>query len=177
MASANSVMQLALILALNLGRREADLIRVTWGAFKGDHILVTNRKSGRESMFPARTTPALRETLESQRRALGRLPRHDETILTTATGRAWKDSHFSTKFSAAKNRAGLTKLHFHDLRGTAVTVLSEVGCTPQEIASITGHSLKYVHAILEKYLATTRALNAAATSKLAKTWIASVRMK
>jgi integrase len=152
-------MQLALILALNLGRREADLIRLRWDTFKGDYILVTNRKSGRENKFPARTTPALRETLESYRRSLTRLPRHDETILTTTLGKPWKDSHFSTKFSAAKNRAGLTDLHFHDLRGTAVTVLSEVGCTPQEIASITGHSLKYVHAILEKYMATTRALN------------------
>jgi integrase len=49
-------------------------------------------------------------------------------------------------------------LHFHDLRGTAVTLLSEAGCTPQQVATITGHSLKTVHRILERYLARTRGL-------------------
>jgi integrase len=50
------------------------------------------------------------------------------------------------------------ELHFHDLRGTAITLLSEAGCTPQQIATITGHSLKTVHRILERYLARTRGL-------------------
>jgi len=50
------------------------------------------------------------------------------------------------------------KLHFHDLRGTAITMLSEASCTPQQIATITGHSLKTVHRILERYLARTRGL-------------------
>lgn len=49
-------------------------------------------------------------------------------------------------------------LHFHDIRGTAVTLLSEAGCTQQQIATITGHSLKTVHRILERYLARTRGL-------------------
>jgi hypothetical protein len=38
------------------------------------------------------------------------------------------------------------------------TLLSEAGCTPQQIATITGHSLKTVHRILERYLARTRGL-------------------
>src|SRR5947208_12096146 len=50
------------------------------------------------------------------------------------------------------------ELHYHDLRGTAVTLLSEAGCTPQQIATITGHSLKTVYRILERYLARTRGL-------------------
>ena len=48
------------------------------------------------------------------------------------------------------------ELHFHDLRGTTVTLLSESGSNPQQIATITGHSLKTVHRILERYLARTR---------------------
>ena len=50
------------------------------------------------------------------------------------------------------------RLHFHDLRGTTVTLLSESGSTPQQIAAITGHSLKTVHRILERYLARTSGL-------------------
>jgi hypothetical protein len=49
-------------------------------------------------------------------------------------------------------------MHFHDLRVTTVTLLSESGSTPQQIAPITGHSLKTVHRILERYLARTSGL-------------------
>ena len=49
-------------------------------------------------------------------------------------------------------------LHFHDIRGTTVTLLSEAGCTTQQIATITGHSLRTVNQILERYLARTRGL-------------------
>jgi integrase len=47
-------------------------------------------------------------------------------------------------------RAGLgdEDLHFHDLRGTAVTRLALSGCTVPEIAAITGHD---VEAILEAH--------------------------
>jgi adenosylmethionine-8-amino-7-oxononanoate aminotransferase len=37
-------------------------------------------------------------------------------------------------------------------------MLSEAGCTTQEIATITGHSIKTVNAVIEKYLARTRTL-------------------
>jgi integrase len=40
---------------------------------------------------------------------------------------------------------------FHDLRGTAVTRLAVAGCTEAEIASITGHSLRDVGAILDAH--------------------------
>jgi len=39
-----------------------------------------------------------------------------------------------------------------------VTLLSEAQCKPQEIATITGHSLKTVDRILERYLARTSGL-------------------
>jgi hypothetical protein len=37
-------------------------------------------------------------------------------------------------------------------------MLAEAGCTTPQIASITGHSLKTVSTILDKYLARTRVL-------------------
>lgn len=57
-------------------------------------------------------------------------------------------------------------LTFHDLRGTAVTRLSESECTPQEIATITGHSLLDVGAIMDRYSARTDKLAIAAIAKL-----------
>jgi integrase len=85
-------------------------------------------------------------------------------------GKPWIESHFST----AKNRAGHHHLHFHDLRGTAVTVLAENGSTNAQIASITGHSMEHVEKIIDKYMARTRFLNDEATAKLNASWIASV---
>jgi hypothetical protein len=57
------------------------------------------------------------------------------------------------------------RLHFNDLRGTAVTLLAEAGCTIPEIVSITGHTLASATQILEKYMARTKTLSDAAMSK------------
>jgi integrase len=174
---ARDEMKLALIMALNLGRRQGDLIKITWGDYDGEFIRVTNNKSSRKIRFPARVTQGLRASLETYRHSLGRPVHREETILLTRTGQPWVEGHFSTKFSQVKNMAGLTDLHFHDLRGTAVTVLAENGCTTPEIASITGHTMKQVEAILEKYMARTRALNDAATRKLEESWISKIGMR
>src|SRR5262249_35563126 len=45
----------------------------------------------------------------------------------------------------------LVGLTFHDLRGTAVTRLAIAGATEAEIATITGHSLRSVRAILDTH--------------------------
>ncbi len=60
---------------------------------------------------------------------------------------------------------------------TLPAALAEEGCADMQIAAIAGHPLKQVNAILDKYLARTRALNVAATKKLEQTWIAKIRMK
>jgi len=77
---------------------------------------------------------------------------------TTRTTRPWKARYFKSQWEAATKAAGVEQLHFHDLRGTAVTMLAEAGCTVPQIAAITGHSLKTVTTILDKYLARTRVL-------------------
>lgn len=94
------------------------------------------------------------------------LTRQAALILTTPTGRPWKSDHFRHEWGEATAAAKLTGLHFHDLRGTAVTMLAEAGCTEAEIASITGHSNQAVHGILEKYTARTRELARSAIGKL-----------
>ena len=42
-------------------------------------------------------------------------------------------------------------LHFHDLRGTAVTRLALSNCSVPEIASIAGHTMKTVQEILDAH--------------------------
>ena len=97
------------------------------------------------------------------------MERTSPLILTTKTGQSFKKRYFARLWDQTTTAAGLesialpghdkpVRLHFHDLRGTTVTLLSESGSTPQQIATITGHSLKTVHRILEHYLARTSGL-------------------
>lgn len=154
---ASPEMQLALTLALHTGQRQGDLLRLPWSGYDGTAIALRQGKVKRRVIVPC--TKALRDTLDA-------LPRKATVILTTADGRAWKARAFKQAWKETATAAGIDDLHFHDLRGTAVTMLSEAGATPQEIAAITGHSLKDIGSILDKYLARTRALAESAITKL-----------
>jgi len=99
------------------------------------------------------------------------LPRHGPLIFTTATGRAWQKRYVARHFEIARARAAealpeVAELHFHDTRGTAITMLAEAGCSVPEIAAITGHSYRSVNSILEKYLPRTKHLAEMAIAKL-----------
>ena len=159
-------MQRAIILALHTGQREGDLLRLPWSGYDGLRIGLRQGKARRGGrlgpLVEIPCTGALRRMLDGMERV-------SPLILTTKTGQSLKKRYFARLWNEAMERAGLqsvllpgsdqwVELHFHDLRGTAVTMLSEAGCTPQQIATITGHSLKTVHRILERYLARTRGL-------------------
>jgi integrase len=112
-------------------------------------ISIRQGKTGRKVEIPC--TQALKRMLDG-------LDRTTAVVLTTKTGLPWKPRYVKAQWEAASKQAGITASHFHDLRGTAITMLAEAGCTTPRIAAITGHSLKTVTTILDKYLARTRAL-------------------
>jgi integrase len=94
------------------------------------------------------------------------MERRSETILTTPSGIPWTSYYFRHRWAEASKAAKISDLHFHDLRGTAITMLAEAGCTVPEIAAITGHGLDHVGRILESYLSRTAALSTSAIEKL-----------
>lgn len=150
-------LQRCVMLALHTGQRQGDLIRLTWTSFDG--LALTLRQSKGKVRVRVPCTKALKETLDG-------MTRDTALILTTSTGRAWKGKNLQHRMRHYMDVAKIEGLHFHDLRGTAVTMLSEAGCTPQEIAAITGHSLRYVGQILDRYLSRTRELAENAICKL-----------
>jgi integrase len=82
-------------------------------------------------------------------------------------GKPWTADGFRASWGKACKRAGIVGVTFHDLRGTAVTRLALVGATEPEIATITGHTLRSVRAILDThYLARDPALGDSAITKL-----------
>lgn len=149
---------LAVILAAETGQRQRDVIRLTWAAYDGERIRLTQSKGGRRVIVPASAT--LRAALDAaQRRAV--------TICTTSRGMSWTPDGFKTSFGKARDKAGLQGLTFHDLRGTAVVRLARAGCTVPEICSITGHSAKAAADILDRhYLSADQAVSLNAIGKL-----------
>ena len=98
---------------------------------------------------------------------LDNAPRVSTVILTNSRGRPWLERSFREAWHAAYIKAEIEDdLHFHDLRGTAITRLAEAGCTTPEIAVISGHGMKTVEVILDKYMARTSKMAVAAIAKL-----------
>lgn len=150
-------LQTALFLALHTGQRQGDLLRLVWNNYDGGAMSLRQGKTGRRVRVPC--TDALKSILDG-------IARVGAVILTTKTGRPWKPRYFKAQWEIASRAAGIDDLHFHDLRGTAITMLAEAGCSVPEIAAITGHSIKTASAIIDKYLDRTGHLAGNAIMKL-----------
>jgi integrase len=153
-------LHLPLLLALWTGQRQGDLLRLTWTAYDGKHIRLRQSKTKR---------PVVILVGAPLKAALGTTPRVSPVILTNSEGKPWTSDGFRASWRKAQASAGVHDVTFHDLRGTAVTRLALVGASETEIATITGHSLRDVHAILDAhYLARDPALGENAIRKLEK---------
>jgi integrase len=157
MAVASDPLQRALVLALETGQRQGDLLALPWSAYDGQWIRLRQQKTGRAVNIPV--TRRLRAVLENT-------PRTATVILTTKRRLAWEGNRFRKAWGDATRKAEIADRTFHDLRGTAVTRLAEAECSHVEIAAITGHSMRDVGAILDKYLARTDKIALAAIAKL-----------
>lgn len=156
--SAPAHLHLPLLLALWTGQRQGDLLRLPWSAYDGTHIRLKQSKTG------ARITIPVAAPLKA---ALDAVKKQGPLILTNSLGRPWTSHGFQASWRIAATKAGIVGLTFHDLRGTAVTRLATTGCTTPEIASLTGHSLRDVNAILDAhYLHRDPALAESAIRKL-----------
>jgi integrase len=157
MAVASEPLQRALVLALETGQRQGDMLRLPWSAYDGTWIRLRQSKTDRRVNIPV--TRRLRAVLDNSKRTA-------TVILTNQRGMAWQPQAFRRAWREACRKAKITGLTFHDLRGTAVTRLAEAECSAAEIASITGHSMRDVGAILDVYLARTGKVALAAIAKL-----------
>jgi len=154
---------LPFLIALWTGQREGDVLRLTWSAYDGQALRLRQSKTGRHVRIPV--AAELRAAFDTAKAARG----DAVTICTTTRGTPWTVDGYKTVFGRAKADAKIADRTFHDLRGTAVTRLSLAGCTVPEIATITGHDLKSVEAILDRhYLSRDHALGESAIAKLEK---------
>jgi integrase len=130
---------LAMMLAVNTGQRQGDLLKLTWSAYDGSTIKVRQRKTGAYVNVPV--SDELRAVLDAT-------PKRSPLMLVNTDGKPWSESGFQGAWGKATARAAVRGRTFHDLRGTAVVTLARAGCTEVEIYSITGHKPGDVQAIL-----------------------------
>jgi integrase len=135
-------LHLALILALWTGQRQGDLLRLPWSAYDGKHIRLRQSKTGARVVIPVGAP--LKAALDAASKV-------SPIILTNRNGKPWRSESFRWTWNRACKAAGIVGLTFHDLRGTAVTRLALAGATEAEIATITGHSMRSVRAILDTH--------------------------
>lgn len=149
---------LGVLLGVNLGQRQGDILRLTWSQYDGSTFTLKQSKTGVLLSVPV--TSELRS-------ALDRTLRHSPTVLVCeTTNRPYQKSHFQHEFRRIAIAAGLDGLQFLDLRRSAVVRLAEAGCTVPEISAITGHQLDRTARILETYLPRTAPLARSAIRKL-----------
>nr|WP_249132785.1 tyrosine-type recombinase/integrase [Bradyrhizobium diazoefficiens] len=148
---ASPELQFALLLALWTGQRQGTLIGITWQQYDGTHIRLQPNKQRRGKKKKRIVIPVgapLKAALDAHRPDNAEGP-----ILRNTFGEAWTGDGFRASWGKAFDRAKLSDadLHFHDLRGTAVTRLALSGCSTAQIAAITGHSPRDVDEILKAH--------------------------
>lgn len=129
--------RLAILLLLYTGQRRGDVAAMTWHDYDGTHIRVKQEKTG-TSLFikcHSRLKAALDET-----------PKAGVTILVGRSGKSLSSKALGTALQRLTAAAGFKgAVQVHGLRANAAGALAEAGCSPHEIAAVTGHkSLRMV---------------------------------
>jgi len=131
-------------LAALTGLRRGDLLKLAWSNITGNRIEIATGKSRHRRKVVIPIGAELNALLAE-------IPKRAATVLTNTEGRPWA-SGFSASWQTAAKRAGLTDLHFHDLRGTAATRLFLAGFTVREIAETMGWAEQQVERLIDTYV-------------------------
>ena len=161
-AAADAPIATGILIGSETALRISDVLALTWDQYDGDRITVAHSKqrTGRpKKILRIPCSAKLRAHLDAVRRS-------GPTIVATKGGGRWDRRRFSGVFRELCQKTEVVGRHFHDLRGTAITRYAELGMTAEMISAITGHSIKTVVQILERYMAR--------TEKMARAVIASV---
>jgi site-specific recombinase XerD len=152
-----------------IGQRPTDLIALPLNIYH-DGVLgpFDQSKTGAGMELPVDMVPALAERLSAELARRAEAVKKWKVTPTTllvceSTGRAWDEHHL--RHVVADIRAECPEaegLVLRYLRHTAVTRLAEAGCELPQIAGVTGHSIKSVEAIIDRYLIRRRRLAAQA---------------
>lgn len=152
----------AMILASWTGQRQTDLLKLTWSAYDGTYLRLQQGKAGRGKQgrrVKILCSAELQRTLAAIRAAQQALAEHPDedrrrpapvTILTTEDGRPWRTG-FKASWAAARKRAGISGVTFHDFRGTFITLAHRAGASIRDIAEASGHDEKECERVIRQH--------------------------
>lgn len=119
----------ALALLLYTGQRRSDVVRLGRQHIENGGFSIRQQKTGIQVWIP------IHEALVPMIAATNNL-----TFLVNAQGAPFTSGSFGNWFKRQCVAAGLPHCTAHGLRKAAARRLAEAGCTPHEIAAITGHA-------------------------------------
>lgn len=132
--------RLALALGLYTGQARQDVVAMGPQHIKGGCLIWTRKKT--ESITALELEIPVHADLRS---IIDATPSGHLTFLVTEFGKPFAVAGFGNWFREQCDTANLRHCTFHGLRKAASVRLAEAGCTPHEIAAITGHaSLKEI---------------------------------
>jgi integrase len=127
-------------LALYTAARQADMCSLKWSQYKDGWLSYrpakTRGTTAIQVHLPVAALPPLKALMDE-------LSRGTEYLLTTEEGQPWDPTNLRARWRAAISKTDLAclDLHWHDIRGTALTRMAEAGCTDAERAAISGHAI------------------------------------
>jgi integrase len=128
--------RLALAIGLYTALRREDAVRIGHQHIR-DGVLTVRPKKTENSTRVTLVIPVHPEL----QAAIDATPAGHLTLLVTVKGRSYNADNFTKQFRGWCDEAGLPpECSFHGLRKAALTRLAEAGCTPHEIAAISGHA-------------------------------------
>lgn len=141
-AKAPPHLRLAFEMAIHTGQRQGDLLLLTWKQYDGTHLSLEQGKS--KKRVRVKVHSALKAMLD-------KLPKDTMRILNNSRKRPWTKDGFKTSWGKECAKLEIEGVTFHDLRGTFITDSRREGSTAEQIASVSGHSIKEVGRVLEKH--------------------------
>lgn len=158
-----------------MGQRKGDVLSADRDRYQQGTLTISQSKTSARVQLPISLVPELAAGLQAHWREGPRKQspagvvhldeqRSPGTLLVCeSTGRGWLVESYKNAFGRVRTEAAawcpsLARRTYMLLRHTAVVRLAEAGCTNQEIAAVTGHTLASVNGILERYSVRTRKL-------------------
>lgn len=134
--------------------------KLTFGPVKSDD-------SARVIALPAPCVESLRKHRVAQkheRELAGKAWRDCGLVFTTAIGTPIEPRNLNRHFTSLLDRAGLRRIHFHDLRHSCASLLYDQGVTIENIQDVLGHSSPAITKTI--YVEVTRKVQRNAVDKL-----------
>jgi integrase len=135
-----------IMIALQTGCRETELVRIEWGDVRDDGIHFRKTKSYKPRTVPY--APGVPEMID--RRRLARTPKVRFLFDTGSGGELWNSGQWYSRLRFAYARAQIDGANFHSLRHTFATRLVRADVNLKVVQTLMGHAdvattMRYVH--------------------------------